>query len=57
MKAIVVGQCGRRPQAVASEYKGYRCRVNAAEGRRYLRAIMKAIAVESMRPAGSCERI
>ena len=27
-------QCGRRPQVVASEYEGYRCRVNAAEGRR-----------------------
>ena len=26
--------CGRRPQVVASEYEGYRCRVNAAEGRR-----------------------
>ena len=27
-------QCGRRPQVVASEYEGYRCRFNAAEGRR-----------------------
>ena len=54
MKAIAVGQCGRRPQVVtseyeeaiavgsmrpkaaveASEYEGYRCRFNAAEGRR-----------------------
>ena len=35
MKAIAVGSM--RPKAagiVASEYEGYRCRVNAAEGRR-----------------------
>ena len=44
---------------MASEYEGYRCRVNAAEGRRQLRANMKAIAVGSMRPkaAGSGERL
>ena len=34
MKAVAVGQCGRRPQVVASEYEGHICRVNAAEGRR-----------------------
>ena len=34
MKAIAVGSSGRRPQVVASEYEGYRCRINAAEGRR-----------------------
>ena len=32
---------------MASEYECYRCRVNAAEGRRLWRAIMKAIAVGS----------
>ena len=43
---------------MASEYEGYRCRVNAAEGRRWWLANMKAIAVGSMRPkaAGSGER-
>ena len=42
---------------MASEYEGYRCRFNAAEGRRQWRANMKAIAVGSMRPkaAGSGE--
>ena len=44
---------------MASEYEGYRCRVNAAEGRRLLRTNIKAIAVGSMRPkaAGSVKRI
>ena len=44
---------------MASEYEGYHCSVNAAEGRRLWRANMKAIAVGSMRPkaAGSGERI
>ena len=44
---------------MAREYEGYRCRVNAAEGRMQLRANMKAIDVGSMRPkaAGSCERL
>ena len=44
---------------VASEYEGYHCRVNAAEGRRLWRANMKAIALRLMRPkaAGSGERI
>ena len=46
---------------MASEYEGYRCRVNAAEGRRWrANANMKAIAVAinvGRRPIGSCERI
>ena len=55
MKAIAVGSM----QVVASEYKCYHCRVNAAEGRRKWRTNMKAIAVGLMRPkaAGSGERI
>ena len=31
---VALGQCGLRPQVEASEYEDYRCRVNAAEGRR-----------------------
>ena len=46
---------------MASEYEGYRCRVNAAEGRGsgHWPANMKAIAVGSMRPkaADNGERI
>ena len=43
---------------MASECEDYRCRVNAAEGRRQWRANMKASAVGSMRPkaAGTGER-
>ena len=34
MKAIAVGSMRPKAAVVASEYEGYRCRVNAAEGRR-----------------------
>ena len=43
-------RCRVNAAVVASEYKGYRYRVNAAEGRRQCQANMKAIAVGSMRP-------
>ena len=34
MKAIAVGSMRPKVQVVASECESYRCRVNAAEGRR-----------------------